>query len=133
MGRFRALAWASWPVSARGEPRRVRPKLLAAAEPAAPPQQAPPGTTKDAKPGNHGLIGQTVVLSCGTLSFCHCGPEGDWLLALSLIHISEPTRLGMISYAVFCLKKKNTTLATSNIEISTKATDPAPQIHANNT
>jgi len=28
-------------------------------------------------------------------------------LYLSLIHISEPTRLGMISYAVFCLKKKN--------------------------
>ena len=28
------------------------------------------------------------------------------LLPLSLIHISEPTRLGMISYAVFCLKKK---------------------------
>src|SRR5450759_462058 len=27
-------------------------------------------------------------------------------LHLSLIHISEPTRLGMISYAVFCLKKK---------------------------
>src|SRR5450756_1784021 len=26
--------------------------------------------------------------------------------ALSLIHISEPTRLGMISSAVFCLKKK---------------------------
>src|SRR5450759_2803262 len=26
-------------------------------------------------------------------------------LGLSLIHISEPTRLGMISYAVFCLKK----------------------------
>src|SRR5450756_2781310 len=25
-------------------------------------------------------------------------------LQLSLIHISEPTRLGMISYAVFCLK-----------------------------
>src|SRR5450759_4090478 len=30
-------------------------------------------------------------------------------LLLSLIHISEPTRLGMISYAVFCLKKKKTT------------------------
>src|SRR5659263_529433 len=29
------------------------------------------------------------------------------VLVLSLIHISEPTRLGMISYAVFCLKKKN--------------------------
>src|SRR5450756_1596664 len=27
-------------------------------------------------------------------------------IMLSLIHISEPTRLGMISYAVFCLKKK---------------------------
>ena len=27
-------------------------------------------------------------------------------VTLSLIHISEPTRLGMISYAVFCLKKK---------------------------
>src|SRR5450756_487469 len=26
------------------------------------------------------------------------------LTHLSLIHISEPTRLGMISYAVFCLK-----------------------------
>ena len=30
-----------------------------------------------------------------------------FLMDLSLIHISEPTRLGMISYAVFCLKKKN--------------------------
>src|SRR5450759_5697409 len=29
-----------------------------------------------------------------------------FFLLLSLIHISEPTRLGMISYAVFCLKKK---------------------------
>src|SRR5450756_1455112 len=28
-----------------------------------------------------------------------------FLKHLSLIHISEPTRLGMISYAVFCLKK----------------------------
>ena len=28
------------------------------------------------------------------------------VMNLSLIHISEPTRLGMISYAVFCLKKK---------------------------
>ena len=28
-------------------------------------------------------------------------------LLLSLIHISEPTRHAQISYAVFCLKKKN--------------------------
>eukprot|EP00658_Telonema_sp_P-2_P045106 TRINITY_DN33010_c0_g1_i1.p1 TRINITY_DN33010_c0_g1~~TRINITY_DN33010_c0_g1_i1.p1 ORF type:complete len:262 (-),score=65.94 TRINITY_DN33010_c0_g1_i1:41-787(-) len=33
--------------------------------------------------------------------------EGDELTYLSLIHISEPTRLLSISYAVFCLKKKN--------------------------
>ena len=30
-------------------------------------------------------------------------------LLLSLIHISEPTRPERISYAVFCLKKKNET------------------------
>src|SRR5450756_176243 len=34
------------------------------------------------------------------------GDTTDLVLVLSLIHISEPTRLGMISYAVFCLKKK---------------------------
>src|SRR5450759_4000445 len=34
-------------------------------------------------------------------------------LNLSLIHISEPTRLGMISYAVFCLKKKKPVLPSS--------------------
>ena len=28
-------------------------------------------------------------------------------MCLSLIHISEPTRQEAISYAVFCLKKKN--------------------------
>ena len=32
--------------------------------------------------------------------------QGGTVRFLSLIHISEPTRLGMISYAVFCLKKK---------------------------
>ena len=29
------------------------------------------------------------------------------VFVLSLIHISEPTRQAEISYAVFCLKKKN--------------------------
>src|SRR5450759_5883931 len=42
------------------------------------------------------------------------GISGSVALALffylSLIHISEPTRLGMISYAVFCLKKKKKTI-----------------------
>src|SRR5678815_2590789 len=32
---------------------------------------------------------------------------GKFSLELCLIHISEPTRLLSISYAVFCLKKKN--------------------------
>src|SRR5450756_3026044 len=35
-------------------------------------------------------------------------PDVDSIEGLSLIHISEPTRLGMISYAVFCLKKNKT-------------------------
>ena len=35
------------------------------------------------------------------------------LCILSLIHISEPTRLGMISYAVFCLKKKKNQIAST--------------------
>ena len=47
-----------------------------------------------------------VILSSGSIfakpeQELKGGEEG-----LSLIHISEPTRLGMISYAVFCLKKK---------------------------
>src|SRR5678815_5817041 len=33
-------------------------------------------------------------------------PGTEKLIYLSLIHISEPTRLLSISYAVFCLKKK---------------------------
>src|SRR5450756_3057640 len=43
-----------------------------------------------------------VAVGAGHVSrlVCASGPH------LSLIHISEPTRLGMISYAVFCLKKK---------------------------
>mgnify|MGYP002684345294 CR=1 FL=1 len=35
-------------------------------------------------------------------------------LGLSLIHISEPTRLLSVSYAVFCLKKKTKTNKTYN-------------------
>eukprot|EP00658_Telonema_sp_P-2_P013739 TRINITY_DN1520_c0_g1_i1.p1 TRINITY_DN1520_c0_g1~~TRINITY_DN1520_c0_g1_i1.p1 ORF type:complete len:1049 (-),score=294.22 TRINITY_DN1520_c0_g1_i1:80-3226(-) len=39
----------------------------------------------------------------------------DSTLALSLIHISEPTRLLSISYAVFCLKKKKKISKKKNI------------------
>ena len=38
---------------------------------------------------------------------------------LSLIHISEPTRPLYISYAVFCLKKKNFFNDTATTEIYT--------------
>eukprot|EP00658_Telonema_sp_P-2_P074015 TRINITY_DN63186_c0_g1_i1.p1 TRINITY_DN63186_c0_g1~~TRINITY_DN63186_c0_g1_i1.p1 ORF type:complete len:104 (-),score=12.90 TRINITY_DN63186_c0_g1_i1:41-352(-) len=41
-----------------------------------------------------------------TMVYLHVTPQ----LALSLIHISEPTRLLSISYAVFCLKKKKNIL-----------------------
>ena len=75
----------------------------------------------------HNLNNVTLNIPVGTLT-CISGPSGsgkstlvrDCLIPavrqdipgkkgvprLSLIHISEPTRLGMISYAVFCLKKK---------------------------
>src|SRR5450756_2930343 len=45
-------------------------------------------------------------------------PTSGEVLDLSLIHISEPTRLGMISYAVFCLKKKKTKDNIYNTKVS---------------
>src|SRR5665648_1180088 len=46
---------------------------------------------------------QMDITKCIAAYRGHVGRKGN---DLSLIHISEPTRLGMISYAVFCLKKK---------------------------
>ena len=43
------------------------------------------------------------VISGGLFAFVTSFDEVVVVLFLSLIHISEPTRLGMISYAVFCL------------------------------
>src|SRR5660397_96839 len=47
---------------------------------------------------------------CSSAQYKMNGPftviSRDGQYALSLIHISEPTRLRRISYAVFCLKKK---------------------------
>src|SRR5678815_3807535 len=42
------------------------------------------------------------------MPLCDIGICINAILTLSLIHISEPTRLLSISYAVFCLKKKTT-------------------------
>jgi len=44
----------------------------------------------------------------------HRVQEALELLSLSLIHISEPTRLRRISYAVFCFKKKKTNIYTTS-------------------
>src|SRR5674536_373638 len=52
-----------------------------------PGQAAQPGRAQRGRRDRGGLVAQPVV-------------------DLSLIHISEPTRLLSISYAVFCLKKK---------------------------
>src|SRR5450756_2175323 len=54
-------------------------------------------TTEEAK-GDSGRVSISYARLAGDLK------PGDTVLMLSLIHISEPTRLGMISYAVFCLK-----------------------------
>src|SRR5665648_239973 len=51
------------------------------------------------------LVRSATFLQC-CLSIQCKQPIKSKSLLLSLIHISEPTRLGMISYAVFCLKKK---------------------------
>src|SRR5665648_1183641 len=54
---------------------------------------------------------ERVAFQCARKLYCIKMTDYKYLLfaiskVLSLIHISEPTRLGMISYAVFCLKKK---------------------------
>src|SRR5674536_326407 len=57
--------------------------------------------------GCHHLMGaRRLVHNCKPHRRPSAPPFGiSWWL--SLIHISEPTRLLSISYAVFCLKKKN--------------------------
>src|SRR5450756_3158013 len=49
-------------------------------------------------------VGKGAALKTGFRYLMDSGYDGA-VTVLSLIHISEPTRLGMISYAVFCLKK----------------------------
>src|SRR5678816_3625576 len=65
-----------------------------------------------------GYVHQPMVGDCDTMSVPSQIVQdvvwtAEWslgihhpVLSLSLIHISEPTRLLSISYAVFCLKKK---------------------------
>ena len=67
----------------------------------------------DAKPEMYNPMkdAESLVLDAVNigLQVMHKAPEDElksMVLRLSLIHISEPTRLRRISYAVFCLKKK---------------------------
>src|SRR5450756_841247 len=60
-----------------------------------------------------GSLHMTIQTAVLIETLTHLGADVRWASCniystqdLSLIHISEPTRLGMISYAVFCLKKK---------------------------
>src|SRR5678815_2771630 len=52
-----------------------------------------------------GLSEATLASALATIA-THRIDDADLYFQLSLIHISEPTRLLSISYAVFCLKKK---------------------------
>src|SRR5450759_5832426 len=88
---------------ARPVARAVKRPAMGTAKPAARPEErvtnrvvlAMQGVTKSYPNGRVALRDVDLII-----------PEGDFVFLLSLIHISEPTRLGMISYAVFCLKKK---------------------------
>src|SRR5450756_3216399 len=73
--------------------------LLAAAEPAAPRRLGELIQRLEAS----GRL--RTVRPVARVGQAPAGPAPGSLALLSLIHISEPTRLGMISYAVFCLKK----------------------------
>ena len=55
--------------------------------------------------GIPGTVGGAVCMNAGAYGGEMAQVVREATLLLSLIHISEPTRLGMISYAVFCLKK----------------------------
>src|SRR5659263_487745 len=47
-------------------------------------------------------MAKTAGLNPNLLEITNILEQASWVHDLSLIHISEPTRLGMISYAVFC-------------------------------
>eukprot|EP00658_Telonema_sp_P-2_P077964 TRINITY_DN7191_c0_g2_i2.p1 TRINITY_DN7191_c0_g2~~TRINITY_DN7191_c0_g2_i2.p1 ORF type:complete len:195 (-),score=53.85 TRINITY_DN7191_c0_g2_i2:48-632(-) len=79
------------------EPAQVsQPVLVTSADPQ-PPLPIADETTEEAKPD--------IAVDANTITAVD-DEEDDTVIVLSLIHISEPTRLLSISYAVFCLKKK---------------------------
>src|SRR5450756_2138199 len=94
------------PVAARKEPNPA-PSPQSSSKNSLLPHKVPRGPLSDMLTG---------PLDCQTVDTLPCEPPQNnrhvvtaeperTLEDISLIHISEPTRLGMISYAVFCLKK----------------------------
>eukprot|EP00658_Telonema_sp_P-2_P067485 TRINITY_DN563_c0_g1_i25.p1 TRINITY_DN563_c0_g1~~TRINITY_DN563_c0_g1_i25.p1 ORF type:complete len:128 (+),score=34.42 TRINITY_DN563_c0_g1_i25:646-1029(+) len=73
-----------------------------------------------------GLPGEAVV--AGDVLTAEVAELGGHVVDLSLIHISEPTRLLSISYAVFCLKKKKKKKNKFEIELKKKKNNKKKKI-----
>src|SRR5678816_4405280 len=67
----------------------------------------PPRSTLDRSSAASDVYKRQLLPAPDRRRACAARVQSRCLLRLSLIHISEPTRLLSISYAVFCLKKKN--------------------------
>src|SRR5450759_4831072 len=127
-----SMSWASWIRRARMYPTSPLPKEILSPSPAAtltdsqrrPPERAPSRhdermVCKDGPSRHPPAIAQSersrgTAAPVDLLLMPPTGVTSDsqealsispacGVYELSLIHISEPTRLGMISYAVFCL------------------------------
>eukprot|EP00658_Telonema_sp_P-2_P068050 TRINITY_DN56996_c0_g2_i1.p1 TRINITY_DN56996_c0_g2~~TRINITY_DN56996_c0_g2_i1.p1 ORF type:complete len:365 (+),score=73.14 TRINITY_DN56996_c0_g2_i1:258-1352(+) len=79
---------------------------------------SPQQSTHNLGGGSSGWLPVTT-LGSGNANSLSVGQESN-ASNLSLIHISEPTRLLSISYAVFCLKKKKKTIHTTAINSHNK-------------
>src|SRR5450759_3338615 len=90
---------------ALGEQRMdQRARVVAQVAPVAPPQHEGGEGSGGRRIHRRRLYGGVRRSPPGRVEYDRC-PRPRSSVDLSLIHISEPTRLGMISYAVFCLKK----------------------------
>src|SRR5450759_5492824 len=61
-----------------------------------------PLSPQERRPERDGTLRVVYAARIGDCRPCPLRQQCQWHGTLSLIHISEPTRLGMISYAVFC-------------------------------
>src|SRR5450756_2918989 len=101
------------PAAILPNPCQLTPALALGDSPLMTQASARPMPSSTSLSGPHTLNHQSSPYSSSTLRMARRKSSASAILSstsavppLSLIHISEPTRLGMISYAVFCLKKK---------------------------